>query len=114
MDASTTVVSPRPNEAQIGGLAPYPNLLNELQTMNGLTLNNADSSATNTDASWAFQWNVTLRPNASLLITVDKELRAVPEPTAGVALLGLGMVFLMLRPARQKRIPALVPVRVRK
>jgi hypothetical protein len=48
------------------------------------------------DATWAFEWDRTLAPNKSLIISKNKQIEAVPEPTAlwllGGGLLGAGLL----------------------
>jgi hypothetical protein len=105
---SQTVVSPRPSYSQVGSASVSPTLLSDLQTDTNLQagghLNNADETISNTDAAWAFEWDITLAPGATYTIGVDKDLRQVPEPTATVALFGLGGLFLT-RPRRRDEDP---------
>jgi hypothetical protein len=46
------------------------------------------------DVTWALQWDVVIQPGADYLISKDKYLSVVPEPTT-VTLVGLGLVGLL-------------------
>jgi hypothetical protein len=63
---------------------------------------NGNTSAGPGDVTWAFQWNVTLDPNATLNIIKDKGLsiQIVPEPTT-MAFVALGLGALGLARRRQ-------------
>ncbi len=99
---STTGVTPLPSFFQAGAKSPSPTLLDELNTISNLQLDNNTTSSTPTNTTeWAFEWDVNLAPNDSLVISVDKNLRAVPEPATTTALLGLGWLFL-IRPRRKR------------
>ena len=71
----------------------FPNTLNSLGTA-GYNLSDATGPLTG-DATWAFQWNRTLAPGGSFLISKDKHIDAVPEPATmlllGSGLLGIGV-----------------------
>ena len=68
-----------------------------LQTLLGdgvaSNLNNQPSAA-NGDLAWAFQWNVVLGPGQELLISKDKNLAFIPEPSS-IVLLGMGALGLL-------------------
>lgn len=71
---------------------------NTLSGLNGGNYNlNNSLSAGPGDATWAFQWDFTLDPNRTFLISKDKQITAVPEPStlaiAGLAGLGLAAAF---------------------
>ncbi len=56
------------------------------------------------NVTWAFQWDFTLAPNGSFIISKDKYLQItnVPEPTSVViGLIGLGFIARKLRAARR-------------
>jgi len=97
---SQTVVSPKPTFFQADTAA---NLLAELGSASNIHLDD-QASETNLNAAWAFEWDVTLNPGATFAIGIDKNIRAVPEPTATVALFGLGGLFLT-RPRRRDEDP---------
>jgi hypothetical protein len=96
---SQTVVSPKPTSFQADTSA---NLLADLSGVNFHLDDNG--SITSTSAAWAFEWDITLNPGATFAIGIDKNIRAVPEPTATVALFGLGGLFLT-RPRRRDEDP---------
>ena len=52
------------------------------------------------DVTWAFQWDFTVQPGNTFIISKDKRLSGVPEPTA-CALLSIGVGLLLA--ARRKR-----------
>ena len=82
-----TVVTPGPTAYQVGSFPSIVNLFG-----NGVpdSLNNNGGLLGPTDATWAFQWDFTLAPNASFVISKDK-LITIPSP-AGLAVLGLAGV----------------------
>jgi hypothetical protein len=65
-------------------------VLSDLQS--GTLSNNA--SQINGDLAWAFQWDRTISPGASLIISKDKHLDIVPEP-GSLILLAIGAVSLL-------------------
>jgi hypothetical protein len=97
---SQTVVSPKPTYFQADTAA---NLMAELGSTTNVHLDD-NASITSSSAAWAFEWDVTLNPGATFAIGIDKNIRAVPEPTATVALFGLGGLFLT-RPRRRDEDP---------
>jgi hypothetical protein len=99
-ELAQTVVSPKSSLYEAGS---FPNLLNALNTTTDLTLNDT-ATASNTDAEWAYEWDAVLNPGASLLISVDNQVRSVPEPTSAVSLAGLGGLF-FARPRRRDEDP---------
>jgi hypothetical protein len=51
------------------------------------------------DMTWAFQWDFTLLPGRTYLISKDKHLGGVPEPTAAILLsMGIGLLVAARRP----------------
>jgi hypothetical protein len=80
-----TVVAPNPNGWQVGSFPSIVSLFGNGAIDN---LNNFSGPIGPTDVTWAFQWNITLAPGQSFLISKDK-LIFVPTPGAA-ALLGLG------------------------
>lgn len=78
---SETIITPAPNHAEANY---YANTLNEFAANSGLTLNDVLVAGPG-DVTWAFEWDRTLDPGASFLISKDKQLTPTPEPgTLGV------------------------------
>jgi hypothetical protein len=81
---SETVVTDFPQHHEAGEATILPTTLTKLNDGVATTLNDADGPITG-DATWAFQWDFTLAPGDSFVISKDKSLE-VPEP-ATLALL---------------------------
>lgn len=79
-----TVVTPGPTAYQVGSFPSIVNLFGDGLPSN---LNNFGGQIGPVDASWAFQWDITLNPGGAFVISKDK-LITIPSP-AGVALLGI-------------------------
>jgi hypothetical protein len=75
-----------------------PTVLGEVQA--GLLSDN--SSQTNGDLAWAFQWDQQLSPGDSLIISKDMHLSSVPEPGT-LVLLGVGAIGLLAWAWRRRR-----------
>jgi len=101
---SQTVVSApaAEDEAGLGTGSSFP-LLSALETTSGLTLSGS-TTGTDVNGEWAFEWDPILKPGQSYLITVDKQICTVPEPTSSLALLGMGGIFIS-RPRRRDEDP---------
>ena len=97
---ASTIVSPHATEYQAG---TYPSLLNSLNNTTSTTLNDS-TVASNTNAEWGLEWDATIQPGQSLVISFDEQISAIPEPSAGMAFIGLGGLFLM-RPRRRDEDP---------
>jgi hypothetical protein len=97
---SETVVTRAPDHYELGLTTDSPNTLTRLNSGNPITLLDGATTRGPGDATWAFQWNQTLAPGATLTISKDKSLQLVPEPGTltliSIGLLG-GMVFLRKR-----------------
>ena len=87
---SETVVSPGANH---GEAAIFNSTLVKLNDANPTTLNDNVGPVGPGDATWAFEWDFTIAPGASLGISKDKYLHwnPVPEPST-VALLVGGLI----------------------
>lgn len=86
-----TVVTPLPTARQVGFV---PTILNLLDDNLPTTLNGDVGPIGPGDLSWAFEWDVTLAPNGTLLVSKDKQI--VPEPGA-LALLAVGALAAIRR-----------------
>jgi hypothetical protein len=82
---SETVVTGFP---QYHEAATVTTTLDKLNDQSATTLDNTYGPITG-DVSWAFQWDITLGPDASFIISKDKALN-VPEPSV-LVLLGIGI-----------------------
>jgi hypothetical protein len=92
---SETGVTPGANR---GEAALFPVLLNSLTDGAPTTLSNFAGPAGPGDATWAFQWDVTLPADGSFTFSKVKNITAVPEPSAvALALLGVGFVGVLRR-----------------
>ncbi|SPE62271.1 exported hypothetical protein [Verrucomicrobia bacterium] len=92
-----TIAAPPANEAEAA------NEFTTLAKLNGghpVTLNNNPAAVG--DVTWAFEWDFTLNPGTSFLISKDKYLsvQVVPEPSA-VGLAALGLVAFAFRLRRK-------------
>jgi hypothetical protein len=99
-DVAQTVVSGKANEYEAG---TFSSLLTSLSSTSGLTLS-GPTSVSDVDAEYAFEWDETLAPGQSFLITSDEQVQTVPEPTTSMALLGMGGLFFS-RPRRRDEDP---------
>lgn len=93
---SETVVTPEPSAHQADVFSIIRDMLNDQSADN---LN--DTVNTNVgDATWAFQWDITLNPagtqGSNYLISKVKNINAIPEP-ASFAILGLGALLMTRR-----------------
>jgi PEP-CTERM motif len=92
---SETVATPNPNASLI---AFFPNILISLNDGSATNLGGGPTEVTG-DVAWAYQWNFTIAPGGSALISKDKLIRTevvVPEPGT-LTLLGLGLGLLAAR-----------------
>lgn len=77
-------------DASRGEIAEFDDLLDVLTDLDADDLNNVFGPVTLEDVTWALQWNFTLAPGQSVLISKDMRL-VIPEPTTGV-LVGLALL----------------------
>ncbi len=85
-------MAPSATHGEVGIL---PGLLTALNDGSPTTLGDIDGPLGPGNLTFAFQWDFTIDPNGSALISKTK-LITVPEPTAA-ALVSLGLVALALR-----------------
>jgi hypothetical protein len=94
LSVAETADVPQPHHRQI---APYNVILQELTDGGPDTLTDTPAIAAvagPADLTWAFQWDFTLAPFGTYVISKHKVLTGVPEPM-GVTLLGIGCVMLL-------------------
>jgi hypothetical protein len=91
MAIAETIVTPRPSRYQVG---LYPDLIDSLNDDLPTTLSNFSGPLGPDDVDWAYQWDVNLASGASLLISKDKLVSAVPIPPAAI-LFGTGLLGLV-------------------
>ena len=87
--ASETVVTPFPASVEV---AAVPVTLTALEDNLVTNLSGGPGPLGPGNTSWAFQWNFTIPANQSVIISKDKQIVPIPEPSAvAVCLLGLGL-----------------------
>lgn len=94
---SETVVTPTPAHFEA---ALFPNTLDSLNDDQTTTLSDAAGPLTG-NATWAWQWDLSIGPGGSVTISKDKNF-VVPEP-ASLSLLMLGALTTVPRRCRQRR-----------
>jgi hypothetical protein len=87
-----TVETPLASHYEVG---IYSSTLNSLTDSNPTTLGDVAGPLTNEDLTWAFQWDYTLPPNGTFIISKDKLI--VPEPATLCLLVGGGTVLMLRR-----------------
>jgi hypothetical protein len=83
---SETSVTPGANHGEANF---YPNTLNSLNDASPTTLNDNVGPVGPGDATWAFEWDTTVNPGGSFIISKVLSLQ-VPEPSS-FALFSLGL-----------------------
>lgn len=99
---SETVTTPAANHYELGLTTDSPNTLFRLNNVNGLTLSDGATTRGPGDATWAFQWDQSLAPGASLQISKDKNL-AIPEPGTSALIITVVTAFAGLTFLRKRR-----------
>jgi len=86
--------------ASHGEVDYFSNTRTRLNTVANYTLNDTAGPVGTGDVTWALEWDLTIAPGASALISKDKYLSVVvPEPST-LAVGGLGLILLALRRRR--------------
>ncbi len=93
---SDTGVTPGASHGEVGF---YGQTLSRLNDGLPTTLNDDAGPIGPGDVTWAFQWDLTIAPGKSAIISKDKSL-VVPEPTS-ISLMVCGLLYLGLRRARR-------------
>jgi hypothetical protein len=93
---SETVLSPGANHGEAG---LFNTTLVKLNNGVADTLNDNAGPVGPGDATWAFEWDFLIAPGSSALISKDKYIQLVPEPSA-LALISVGLAGLALRKRR--------------
>jgi hypothetical protein len=99
---SETVVIPDPDRHE-GDI--YPTLVGKLEDANPTTLDNMPPIGggwIQGDCEWAYQWDKLIRPTGTLLVSKDKHLETIPEPST-VLLIGVGLVGAEIARRRRKK-----------
>jgi len=90
-----TVLTPGANRGQA---ALVPSILNSLNDGGPTTLSNATGPVGPGDVSWGFQWDVTIAPSDTFLLSKLKSIELAPEPSSiALGLLGLAGIQWMRR-----------------
>jgi hypothetical protein len=89
---SETVATPAANHYELGLTTDSPNTLTRLNSGSPITLLDGLTTRGPGDATWAFEWDRSLAPGATLQISKDKNLQ-IPEPGT-FALLATGFAGL--------------------
>jgi hypothetical protein len=93
-----TVTTPGANHGEVGlGTFTFDRLNDNFPTV----LNDGNGALGPGDVTWALQWDLSIAPGSSVVISKDKNVfvSVIPEPSS-LALLSLGLVALALRKRR--------------
>jgi hypothetical protein len=96
MTLQETVTTPGANH---GEGAFFPTTLNALNDALATTLNDNYGPVGAGDVTWALEWDLNILNGQSVLISKDKRLQLIPEPST-VALVSLGLIALGLQKRR--------------
>ena len=99
---SETVTTPAANHYELGLTTDSPNTLTRLNSGSPITLLDGATTRGPGDATWAFQWDRSLAPGASLQISKDKNL-AIPEPGTSAFIITVVTAFAGLTFLRKRR-----------
>jgi hypothetical protein len=97
MTLQETVATPGANHSEGAFFATTLNALNDALPT---TLNDNLGPVGTGDVTWALEWDLTIADGQSVLISKDKRLEVVPEPST-VALVSLGLIALGLQKRRR-------------
>ena len=89
---SETVTTPAANHYELGLTTDSPNTLTRLNSGSPITLLDGATTRGPGDATWAFQWDRSLAPGATLQISKDKNLQ-IPEPGTSALIITVGTAF---------------------
>ena len=89
---SETVATPAANHYELGLTTDSPNTLTRLNSGSPITLMDGATTRGPGDATWAFEWDQSLAPGATLQISKDKNL-AIPEPGTSALIITVGTAF---------------------
>jgi hypothetical protein len=93
-DVQETAITPVPSHREA---EPFPVTINELNSGTPTTLAD-NSSAGPGDITWAYEWDVSIAPGQSFIISKDMHLQLVPEPsTIALVLAGLSGLIVIRR-----------------
>ena len=98
---SETVITPAASHREIDFFA---NTLGSLNDGFATTLSDTPLGLTigPGDVTWAFQWDVAIAPGATFLISKDKQITTIPEPSSFV-LAAVGLIGLVVWRRRKQR-----------
>ena len=95
-----TVLTPGANHGEAG---LFNTTLVKLNDGTPTTLNDNAGPVGPGDATWAFEWDLSIAPGSSALISKDKyiQLQPIPEPSS-LALISLGLAGWLIKRRRSK------------
>ena len=96
VSAAETIILPPPSRYEVARVGGPNDILSRLNDAVATDLAN-NAGRVSGDVAWAFQWNMTIGPDATFLIAKDKTIYLTPdntpEPTSlsVLAMVGLGL-----------------------